>query len=1068
MSDQKQREKALDITQSYIVQAPAGSGKTELLMQRYLKLLLVCDQPENVMAMTFTNKAVNELSERVLSALKSTQNPPPVEAHKQTTYGLAKQVMKRSNQQDWQLLQNPKRLKISTIDGLSSLIVSRYPSDCQLVPYQVMAEKWERDKAYKHAAMQTLLLIDDKQHGKEIADLLLYLDNHVERFYRLIMQMLAKRDQWLTRLYRDNVLNAGILQHSARQIVEQHLQQLQQLAKPYLDTSFFALMSSSTEQTYAQVDVLPSIQATDLGKWQAVQSLCLTKDGSWRKSLNKNNGFHTQLKTQKNALIEIIQGLSECEPLQIALQQLTQLPDVDFSQAQVDMLTTIAEVLKLCVAQLNVYFEQQQAHDFIQVALNANQILDTQTHVRDIALCLDYQIQHLLVDEFQDTSTAQFNTIERLIDHWQLGDGKTLFLVGDPMQSIYRFRESQVGLFLRVKAAGIANIKPTALVLSTNFRSSQSIVAGNNQFFQHIFPTNEDIYQGAIPYAPSKAASAVINNQAIAFHPFTNGQQQAEAQSVLEIVQTALANSPKDEIAVLVRNRSHLAVIAPLLKQHNITFESLKTTLLKNHLLVRDLLSLTKALLHLGDKLAWLSVLRAPWCGLILNDLLLLAESETAIIYQQLADETVLSQLSEDGQSRARHLHRCLQDSINNQARFTFVELLTHAFNQLTMGQTLPSEDILAKTQFLQIINHCEQQQLLNIDSIEKALNELYAPSENAPVKLMTIHQSKGLEFDTVILPGLGRVPRHDDVPMIYMKTFANQALLLAPIKSATQAEQSNTYRYLKFVESKQNQFETMRLLYVAMTRAKKQLHLLGAVNGSGRAAKNSLLALLMPFYQNTFGQSPVSDVPVIENQPIAPPLQRFKNLQTPHNKFAGQTETVAYQQNAERLFKSAVGTLVHQYFEYGLLNPSRSNINARLIEIGTPPSTLEHWRNFVLKLLNNAKYDTQFNWLFKHRASTLTEVEFISDGRSIMIDRLFIDNDVLWIIDFKTAEPAQSESLAQFISRQQTQHAEQLLFYKSVLADIYPNNIQCALYCPAVCQLIEIQPFATTSISEY
>jgi hypothetical protein len=119
----------------------------------------------------------------------------------------------------------------------------------------------------------------------------------------------------------------------------------------------------------------------------------------------------------------------------------------------------------------------------------------------------------------------------------------------------------------------------------------------------------------------------------------------------------------------------HLESIAQQLKDDDIDFESVEITKLQSHLLTRDLFSLTKALLHLGDKLAWLSVLRAPWCGLVLNDLLVLSECDDCIIYQQLSDETILVQLSEDGQKRAKHLYACLHDVVNNQGRFNFVEL---------------------------------------------------------------------------------------------------------------------------------------------------------------------------------------------------------------------------------------------------------------------------------------------------------------------------------------------------------------------------------------------------------
>lgn len=1035
MNDLAQRKKALDAAQSFIVQAPAGSGKTELLTQRYLKLLSICTEPENVLAMTFTNKAVVEMSERVLLALKSSFESRPSEPHKQITYDLARQVMHRSDEQDWQLLQNPKRLKISTIDGLYSLINNRYPLPTQLVPRQIMAEQWARDHAYQTAAQQTLLMINDVEYGEAIAHLLLYLDNNVNKFESLLVQMLSKRDQWLQRLYRHKVLDLQILQDSARMIVNEHLERLQPLAKIHLDDEFFGLLSAREGKLYS----LPTSDFSDLEAWRSISDLCLTKSGTWRKAVNK-----------------LKPDLSEQEVLGEALQKLSQLPDIDFSQTQVDTLKTIAQVLKLCVAQLSVYFEDKQTHDFIEIALNANQALDTQVGVSDIALFLDYKIQHLLIDEFQDISASQFNTIEKLISQWQMGNGRTLFLVGDPMQSIYRFRESQVGLFLQVRDSGIANIKLTSLVLDTNFRSSQSIVEGNNKFFQRVFPKSDDVYQGAISYSPSTTNSNEADEQAIVFHPFEYDQSLLEAQAVSDTVKTALAKNANLSIAILVRTRNHLADITQQLKRDKVAFESVDITKLQNHLLTRDLFALSKALLHLGDKLAWLSVLRAPWCGLILDDLLLLSERDECIIYQQLNDANILQKLSKDGQKRAKHLHHCLQDIINNQGRFSFVELLTHAINQLGLSNdTLSETELAIKEKFLQIIYDCEQQQLLNPKTIQSALQNLYAPSDKAQVKLVTIHQSKGLEFDMVIIPGLGRNPRNDDSPVIRLREFSNKSLLLAPIKSATDLTDSGAYRYLKFIEAQQNHFETMRLLYVAMTRAKTNLHLFGAVNKSGNIGKNTLLALLAPFFIHHFdGIDKTADS--LKSSNILP-LQRFAELQKPINQTQQQGEVLGYQQNFERLFKSAIGTLVHQYYEQQLFNPSNENIRNRLIQIGTAPSKIKHWQALIIKWLNNTKNDTQFEWLFKDRTTTQNEAEFVIDGQTIVIDRLFVDEGRLWVIDFKTTEPAEGESLDAFIKRQQKQHSKQLSFYKTAMFEIYKYPVHCALYCPSVPVLIKV-----------
>ncbi|CAC9435084.1 ATP-dependent DNA helicase pcrA (EC 3.6.1.-) [uncultured Gammaproteobacteria bacterium] len=1039
MNDQAQRDEALDISQSFIVQAPAGSGKTELLTQRYLKLLSVSDEPENIMAMTFTNKAVDEMTQRVLLALKSSFEPKPKAPHKQITYELASQAMQRSDERGWQLLQNPRRLKISTIDGLYNLINNRYPLPSQLVPRQIMAENWARDNAYQYAIEQVLLMIDDEQQGGAIADLLLHLDNNVGSFQKLVVQMLSKRDQWLTRLYRDGVIDPKVLQDTAKAIVIKSLEELHGLAALYFQADFFALMLSDKDLNFNKITSLPSVDCADLEKWKLIAAFCLTKKDGWRKTLEK------KLPTEFFD-----------ESLRLRLVQLNTLPDVEFSQEQSTILRAIAKVLKLSVAHLNVYFEQEQAHDFIEVALNASQALDEEQGVSDIALFLDYKIQHLLIDEFQDTSASQFNTIEKLINQWQDGDGKTLFLVGDPMQSIYRFRESQVGLFLQVKEEGIASIQPKSLVLSTNFRSSRSIVEGNNALFSKIFPENNDVHQGAISYANSQSSSNEEDKNAIVFYPFAAEQLLLEAKTVSKIVQTSLQNNKGGTIAVLVRARSHLESIAQQLKDDDIDFESVEITKLQSHLLTRDLFSLTKALLHLGDKLAWLSVLRAPWCGLVLNDLLVLSECDDCIIYQQLSDETILVQLSEDGQKRAKHLHACLHDVVNNQGRFNFVELLSYALSQLGLtNDTLSNTELEIKDEFLKIIHNCETQQMLNTKTIESAMKNLYAPSDKALVKLMTIHQSKGLEFDSVIIPSLGKSARSNDSPIMQLREFSNKSLLLAPIKPAVDTNESGTYTYLKFIESQQDKFETMRLLYVAMTRAKSNLHLLGAVNKSGKSIKGSFLHLLMPFYANVFeGIDKISDT--VEDVQ-APLLKRFSQMKTPINKTPEQGELIEYQQNFERLFKSALGTLVHQYYEQELFTPSIKNIRNRLIEIGTSPKDIERWSVFIIKLLENTKNDEKFDWLFKQRDSTQTEAEFIVDARTIAIDRLFIDAGTLWVIDFKTAKPAENEPLNKFIQRQQNQHAKQLRFYKTTLCEIYKIPVRCALYCPSVSQLIEI-----------
>ncbi|MEO2056406.1 MAG: UvrD-helicase domain-containing protein, partial [Flavobacteriaceae bacterium] len=609
------------VTQSFIVQAPAGSGKTELLTQRYLKLLSVCDEPENVMAMTFTKKGVSEIIERVLSALQSTSRVRPKEPHKQKTYDLAIAVLKRSKQRGWQLLQTPERIKISTIDGLSSRITRSSPKKEQLATLRILAQDWEREKAYQFAAEQTLLMINDEDHKQDISSVLLYLNNNIEKFYRLITSMLSRRDQWLGNLCQGDI---KLLKNSSKEVIIQHLTLLGKKSKYRFDKKFFDLLSINDKFGY--IKVLPINKIEDLEKWKDIARLCLTKDKKpkWRKTVDKRNGFLSIFKEQKHEFIEILKSFGADDNLRELLSEVLLLPDPILSEMESDILIDVIQVLKLSVVQLNLYFEREQVYDFIEVSFRADSALDARFYISDTVLHYEKKVIHILIDEFQDTSSFQFSLIRKLIQGWQIADGKTLFIVGDPMQSIYRFRGSMVRLFLQTRDKGVANVKLKPLMLSTNFRSSKSIIDGNNTFFSCIFPNQENIDRDAINYLPSQPYSDVENTSAITFYPFLHKQHQVEAISVSKIVTNFIKDPEKMDknIAILVRKRKHLKDIITELEGKNIAFEASKTSPLKDHILTKDLLSLTKALLHLGDKLAWLSVLRAPWCGLLLEDLL--------------------------------------------------------------------------------------------------------------------------------------------------------------------------------------------------------------------------------------------------------------------------------------------------------------------------------------------------------------------------------------------------------------------------------------------------------------
>src|SRR5205814_1746657 len=191
----------------------------------------------------------------------------------------------------------------------------------------------------------------------------------------------------------------------------------------------------------------------------------------------------------------------------------------------------ITRILPHAVAELRVVFAAHNQCDFVEVAQGAVRALRDTEGPTELMLALDYRIRHILVDEFQDTSQAQHELLTLLTEGWQADDGRTLFVVGDPMQSIYRFRQAEVGLFLDARHAGIGTVGLEPITLSANFRSQPSIVRWVNDAFRRILPEKDDIPGGAVGYSPSVAMPAA-DGPVVEVHPFFDDDRQGEAAQV--------------------------------------------------------------------------------------------------------------------------------------------------------------------------------------------------------------------------------------------------------------------------------------------------------------------------------------------------------------------------------------------------------------------------------------------------------------------------------------------------------------------------------------------------------
>lgn len=197
LGDDSARRRALDPATSFLVQAPAGSGKTELLIQRFLALLALVRAPEEIVAITFTRKAAGEMQDRVLNALtRAARNETPSKAHEQKSHALALAALEQDRRQGWELLSHPSRLRIQSIDSLCAAIVRQMPWLARLGAQSAVTE--DAESHYVEAALRTLALVEEEGPRREpLETVLAHLDNNVPRAAELIVQMLKFRDHWL-------------------------------------------------------------------------------------------------------------------------------------------------------------------------------------------------------------------------------------------------------------------------------------------------------------------------------------------------------------------------------------------------------------------------------------------------------------------------------------------------------------------------------------------------------------------------------------------------------------------------------------------------------------------------------------------------------------------------------------------------------------------------------------------------------------------------------------------------------------------------------------------------------
>lgn len=1073
---------SIDPSRNVGLLAPAGSGKTTQLLYRLMACLTVVERPEQILAITFTNKAAGEIIERVNMALSLAMSGVEPEAqHEKPLYMLSKLVLERDVMLGWNLVMNPSRMRIMTFDSICAQLASKMPIMSGLGGGRTTESP---DLIYRAAILETLGSVNDNQIPDDLREaleaVLKFAKNQFEILVPMFSNLLSKRDQWVGEILHVN--NEDLATELKKLVIDESEAAIKLLNQNGFGEcwdifkSVAGLYEGFEWAHYGNADSTPEGRAFA----RKAASALLKADKTIRSKVTSRDGFPAKQAATKR-LNEFLSQLDDTTNIDAALQTLECLPETEYPERSAQMVNHFTVILRYLMANLMVTFDGTASVDFPEVAQRAIQALGFGTEVGD-ALLEEDRVCHLLVDENQDTSPAQYQLLSRLVEDWEPDeDGRSVFLCGDKSQSIFLFRGATVEKFTdTVKAGHFGPKKLEVFHLRVNFRSSPAVVNWNNKVYTQLFDKEDDQF---VPSVPFKSDPGSVTVEAI-----SNGQE-AEAGRVVELVEAAFQQDAKQSVAILVRARSHLKYILPALKQAGISVSGTDIDPIADSSPVSEVVSLIRAIWHTGDRTAWLSLLRAAFVGLSWEDCLTVSRGHS-VIMEALRMPAVQAKLTPEGHARVIRITEAL-DALEKSSRSDELAWKARALWISLGGMSTVDQTELGdiKTVFKLLGTHTSTGHLEDPQTFFNALAKLYASPKVGAVQIMTIHKSKGLEFDTVILPGLERNGGRDDTPLFYWRTL-NDRFFIAPNlgDDDPMSAESRLFSFIGRKVKKDHRDELNRLSYVATTRAKRNLHLLACkdIDDLESGGSNSLLGSLRKAIADDFelADAPCKSLDVIAGVPSKARVVADHKVELPVNSFipAATNEALPTEDELHDELREGEGSdhrakvegiIYHRFVEmmakHGLENWGADTvkskgqaISALMRREGYPIRDIPAGRDRIIGLLLVTIESSAGRWILSKHDGGGQEVQVSGyrNGRWIhrYLDRPFVDAGVYWITDWKTAACPDGVSVEDFVRAITARYKAKMEEYRSVVMEAgITLPIKLGLYLPAVDLFVEV-----------
>lgn len=1042
-----------------IYNASAGSGKTFTLVKNYLVTLLRSNKKntfKELLALTFTNKAVGEMKDRIINTLKGIAYPDRFQCDHEMSKQICEtlkitsvELQKKSELVLNEVSHHYAGLTISTIDKFNYSIIKTFANDLHLTSnFEVemdtnsfmdktierLIQKTETDKDLSRTITDFVLkkIDDDKSWNinddlKQVANL--FLSESHWKYIKALNTISSSDFKKLQKDIENEIASAK------KQITETSKKLLLLLGENQIDSKSF---NRENVPVFMKNCVAKLEKTPRTAKWlENVENETLYKKTTAADQVLKIDSLKTEI------IIAVHQNLYNIKNILFYNNILKNLIPL-----------SIINELKKCFETLKAHENKLLISEFNTII--SNEIKDQPTPY--IYERLGQKFQHFFIDEFQDTSEMQWENLTPLIEDSLSSESNpeisSLLLVGDAKQAIYRWRGGKVEQF--IKLSNNENpffIEGDIQPLKYNYRSSKTIVAFNNSFFNFIaksclkFEPYAELYENAQQKISNNTIGYVEFNLIKSSKELDNDQYNTN-KTIHIIKDLKKRGYSYEDICIITRKKSESIKLSQALIDNQIPISSSETLLLKNALEILILIALKRIIVFpnsLENKLRVLELFFKKYNNFNFNEVAsLLIKLENALFFEKLNE--IFDYTIE-------------YNSLKTLSLLDLTQKLIFGISSFDQGNPFLQKYLDIVYQF-QNANKNNLNDFLEHWEINNNTYCLDSQNQNA-VKLMTIHKSKGLEFPVVIFPYANQKIYFQKNPKVWF-----------PVSTISEKFK---YLYLDFNESVKNfnatgeemftknnhqlELDAINLLYVTLTRAEKELYVIGSYDTkpkSEEAKTDHYTGLLFnylndedrkkekwkenndSFYKgkqniNDTVNENVLEVDISENYKFNSSYKHLKPL-TPNLKW----------KNKQQLSISK-GVLIHKIMSFVYtIEDIDFAINHFKKEITELKLEAKQLKNIISEIVTHPELKTFFSNKFK----SLNEKEIIDEkGNTLIPDKLIISqNKEITIIDYKTG-------------KEDFHHTEQLNAYEKTLKQMgYLVNSKVLIYINEEIKIVKIE----------